>query len=515
MRCPVDMPRTIPPESRHDLWVRYLAGHRRVASEFVGQVANYCSESFDEPAGWLVKLLGGRPVPVFGCRYGIIDGGGTIPGTKCWRLTDAGVRAVDEWLEDGDFYEPICGQRGPSRLALLVIWGAGCGIPGHHWASQLSSRQDALAEILPGGRRVARWFVTRRQSSIQTRDVLNKLAWLQDRPDIDLRRDLHVPVRAITARRSGSIVRWLHESAAFGTPWLIEPTRRAKDREGLGRFGLIDADAWSLVRKICRKRRVVGLPERSRVFGHNEASRCASRQSRPPDLPLSAGVRSQLSAIKETQRIMRRIMSSHPGAIAMTGTLWAIPGFKVYRSDHVRAGQPTALDVVSDQGDAHPLIRTTTRVVDGVCWVPGDQEEKPSVWIEYEADRTNLRTWHHIAAALAMSSRWGKEVTLVIAVARPARAEVLRVVREFAADRMAEKRGADWPGAKVRVRVIPTWGEGVCPLHGATLLERCLVAHGRSLRDVATDRSRPITRLGNYETSNTPSPRYSSPRSRS
>lgn len=115
MRCPNQMQETIPPASRQDLWLRFLAGHRRIAAEHVSDIAAYCEESFGEPAGWLNRLLSSVPVPLFRFRYQVIDGGGAVRGTKCWRLTERGIQAVDNWLEDGDFYGPLAGRHVSSR----------------------------------------------------------------------------------------------------------------------------------------------------------------------------------------------------------------------------------------------------------------------------------------------------------------------------------------------------------------------------------------------------------------
>jgi hypothetical protein len=480
MPCPSLLPSTIPPASPQDLWIRYLAGHRRVAQGFLDDVADYCRDSFDHDTGWVRRLLRPKPIPFLDVSYGVIDAGGPEAGTKCWRLTPQGVAAVDDWIAGRDYWAPIAGQERNQKLVLLVLWGAGCGIPEDHWACRRAVRQMALAEIVPGGNSPAFFLVRQRASTLQTRAIIEKINKLRARDDGWI---LGAPLKQFEMRHAMAILRWIAEQPGNpGKSYLIAASRRGRGTVGVGRFGLLESSGWTRVRQLCRKG-VPGLPGRSREFGLIVSSRSVCTQSRLPAMPLTSATISDLDAIRRTQEVIGRIMAEHPGAVAMTATLWPLNRFMVYRGDHHRAGDPSALDRVSAAGDQHAMLTVTNRIVDGVLWVPGDIEEQPSIWVEYEGGRSRLRTRHHLLAAFAMSSRWGKPITLLFAVTEESRRAVINILRQVVLDAEVTRQAADWPGAQVSVRVVRDRPrDATCPLHGHALFEHVYTAPGQPLR---------------------------------
>lgn len=477
MPCPVQLPSTIPSQSRADQWIRYLCGHRRVSAAYLPAIAAHAA-AFAEDACWVTDVLRGIVIPDIGTPYTIVDGGAELSGTRCLRLTRHGVLAVEDWLHGGDYFAKIGRFDDERSLLVQLLFGAGCGVPKGHWAHSHGIRRDVLAAITPEWLGIDRLLAAPTRSSLQTRELFARFNRIVS---TGLAGTATKVFGFLEMQQAGPMLRWLC-APSEGLQPLIESTRRGRGQEGLGCFGFIEPRAWVPLRALARRSMDVA-PERSRVFLELAGGRSSTYRSTVPDLPLSPAAQSQLWDVKRTQQVLAQVMTAHPGCIAMTASTWPITQFPVYVDGHRLEGYPSAVDVVTELGRNSPMIRFTTRIVDGAMWVPGDAENQPSIWIEYEGGRTNSRVRHHIMAALAMSSRWAKDITVIIAVSAEARRSVVFDIQDFVAEKRVAQRATDWPGSRVTVRVIrhdPVSPH--CPLHAPPLSQHVLTAPGSPLK---------------------------------
>lgn len=446
MTCPLHDVYTAPPRSDLDLWVRYVMGHRRVFGSYLDEVAAHGGEAFGVDATWVRKLLSRSKVRGLDVAYATTQAAGARPGPRRYRLNRAGQKAVRNWLALGTYWNPIGTSVGEDRAVLLLLWGSGCVASHDRRYTREFARRQTLSAIIPGGERVARRFTRHSEPGLHATRIatlLTKAAGHGDAGTLELRDGACSPARVgkILARLLGaeeSLIETIHPEMIPGVP----------------RFGSLVTATWTLLRRELPLVDPSVLPERSRLFAESLAARSVTTHAMAPKTPTSVPAIAEALALETIQQIMAAVYRSHPGAIAMSASLWSLTGVSVYRNGHAHAGRPSALDVRSGLGKSHPSLRSTWRTPDGVMFVPGDDDAEPSLWIEYEGDRSNLHTRDHVYAALAMSSRWAKRLTLVNVVTPEAEAEVLSEVRVIDTDGLVAKGWVDWPGADVDVRVV-------------------------------------------------------------
>lgn len=477
MTCSHSFPLSPAPASQFAQWVRHLSGHRIVAQSFLWDVDDFLDLSYGVDSGWISLLGEGWPIPSIGSTYTVTHCGADVPGTLRVRLTQAGVDAVDAWLETDQLEEPVASASGNARILVLYLWGAGSGIPVGHWARPAAARRRRLRDTEWNPDIWVRHLCQRNKPSLEIRDLANRYVRLHANQDEALR--LNYPIVGISPKALSLL---LHAMASRPVP-LVEFTRRAATKPGLGHFLTLEAHDWIAPRQLA----AAGTPElneRERRFLSRVANRSAVRRSAPPSTPLSRAKQCQLESLKVTQAAIGSILREHRGGADLTATGWSVRPFYVYRDDHVYGGWPTSLDVISSAHAQHPMIQSTQRILDGAVWLPDDRVDQPSIWIEHEAGRTHLRSHHHLAAALACSSRWDRMIDLVFIASAEARPAVEDQLSAFLRSGYYGRcQTTEFPGAHVRVAVISeATARTGCPLHGPASWNEVLQIAGNPLR---------------------------------
>ncbi len=471
MTCPTHHHDHRYPHSDAEVWIRFLAGHRVISESHLDDVAAHIRDSYDLDLPWIGYLASGWPVPFFGSAYTIVQGDRDVEGTLRLRLTAAGTRAVDAWLNAGDVEGPLAGDCEWVKPLMLQLWGAGCGIPSGHWARTARSRRQVLSGFLGGPSNRVSCIVQSNKSALEIRDLNRRLATISQRDDAV---SLGIPGDEFDPRRTSLLI----SSLASQSCSPIEITRRARTKKGLGRILVMEAKGWIAPRGL--KNEVGECLDTDAVSANDQhflkyvAGRSSNRRSAPPSTPFSHNKQAELSSVKITQSVIGAVLRSHPTEVDFTASLWSVNPVYVFRDNHQYGGLPTGLDQVMEAGIRHPMIRSTQRILDGALFMSGDSPYRPRTWIEHEAGRTHSRVRHHLAAALQCSSRWNRTIDLVIVVNSAARKVVEREIHLFLQSRYFEHGGQfEAPGASVNLHVVTERStQRGCPLHGPALIRK-------------------------------------------
>jgi hypothetical protein len=169
---------------------------------------------------------------------------------------------------------------------------------------------------------------------------------------------------------------------------------------------------------------------------------------------VTAKAAAEARSLAVVQATLAAILKAHPDAIWGTGSLWSISPFLVYAAGQRFAGSPASLPALRPDGTAHPAVRITQRIVDGVAWIAGDAPDQPSLLIEYEGASRNRLSTEHLLTAMAQSTLWGKPLVLVFVVGTEARRAVIDHCRGLLGSPELRSQEIGFPNASVAVRVV-------------------------------------------------------------